>query len=98
MKLLILILILFSLNSYSQTVSLSTVFHDGTYTGGFMNPDYDYDLSVSIPMTEKIDLSTSIYLYNASYNEKNTSFYWKEKFWYITLTFSYTFSSEPLFK
>ena len=110
MKILILAL-LFSGILYSQTISFTPTYHVGNYGEGStelgkMEPTLDWSMDLYVPLTEKFAVTPSIYYYFAEYKDyefeqskpliPNPKYY--ETFWYIGITFEYTFSSEPLFK
>jgi len=82
--------------SPAQTLSFKSISHSGTFSGGTLEPTFDWDLGLDIPLTEAITVTSSVYFYTAnykSYTTQNTAF---EKQTYFSLGFEYTFSSKPL--
>ncbi len=108
MKHLFLLLILLVSFTQAQTISVTPMYHSGVYSflsdspfliEGSMEPSIDWEVSISIPLTERIGISPTVYYYNAIYTEPETpgiEFY--ERFWYISMSIEYTFSEDPLFE
>jgi len=95
-------LVLFGTTVYSQTISVGSIWHKGYYAtedtiNGHMSPTLDWEASLYIPITEKFAITPSVYYYNATYKEQPAQFRFYEKFWYVGITFEYTFSEEPIF-
>ena len=108
MKKYLFLFLLSSTFSIAQTLSFTPTYHIGNYGEGTtelgkMEPTLDWAVSLSVPLTEKISVTPSVYYYFALYKDhiqtqalSNLKYY--ETFWYIGMTFEYTFSDKPLFK
>jgi len=82
----------------AQSLAVKPVYHFGNYTGGEMEPGFDWDITLTIPITSKFSISPGVYYYWAHYKDFHPLAYGFERYWYLSLEFSYTFSEEPLFK
>lgn len=95
MKKIFLLLLLATTIGYSQTISITPIYHSGVYSflsdspvliEGDMEPTLDWEVSLSIPLTDKFSIAPTVYYYNAAYVEPETpdiKFY--ERFWYISM-------------
>jgi len=85
-------------STQAQTLSVEPVYHFGEYGGGKMEPGLDWSVSLSVPLTHKITISPSVYYYWARYRDFSPVITDFEQYLYLGVEFSYTFSSEPIFK
>ena len=83
-------------NTNAQSLAIKPVYHFGTYTGGEVQPNFDWEVSLDIPLTYQLEFNTSFYYYNWKYEDHTPRWQFFEKYWLIGIGFTYIFSENPL--